>query len=233
MNDITLAGLIVTSPTAAFAELKERPRFVFPLITLILASAALMFWYYSVVDFEWLKEHLFSANPRVQGMTPEQRDRMFKMMSQRTMVSSGVAGAAIGLPMVLALQAGYYWLAGRVTNVTHTFTQWFALVCWAGLPTLAGVVTSMAMLATHSAPVQVGPSELQLLSINELFFQRQPGELGYTLLSSMNLLSLWTWGLTILGVRTWTSRSWLFSAVFVMLPFVVVYGCWTFFAFKG
>jgi len=35
----------------------------------------------------------------------------------------------------------------------------------------------------------------------------------------------------IIGVRTWTQRSWLFSTVFVMLPIVVLHGIWAYVSF--
>jgi hypothetical protein len=149
------------------------------------------------------------------------------------MTSSGVIGAAIGLPLVFALQAGYYWLAGKITSVQLPFLQWFSLIAWSSLPMLAGMLASMMVLATSTAHGQMGPGELQLLSLNELFFHRAPSEPGFQLLSALNLLSLWVWGLLVLGVRTWSNKSWGFSSVFVLLPFVIMYGGWAFFAFKG
>jgi hypothetical protein len=192
-----------------------------------------LLWYYSTVDIEWLKDHMFADNPRIKQMTEEQRERMMTMMSRKGMTSSGVIGAAIGLPLVFALQAGYYWLAGKVASVQLSFLQWFSLITWSSLPTLAGILASVMILATSTAHGQMGPGELQLLSLNELFFHRAPSEPGFQLLNALNLLSLWVWGLIVLGVRTWSKKSWGFSTVFVLLPFVVMYGGWALFAFKG
>lgn len=44
MNNVSLAGLMLTSPTAAFAELRERPRFLVLLIVLAVALAAQQYW---------------------------------------------------------------------------------------------------------------------------------------------------------------------------------------------
>jgi hypothetical protein len=233
MNNITLAGLFITSPSAAFAELRERPRFLFPLIALVVATALVTGWYYSVVDFEWLKDHLFSGNKRMQAMPEADRARAMGMMSKKMMLSSGVIATAIGLPMVLAIQAAYCMLAGKITNVQKSFLHWFSLLSWSNIPVLAGVVASMVLLATQSSPVQINPSELQMLSLNELFFHLSPSEPGYSLFSALSLLSLWTWGLAIIGVQTWSNRSWAFSTIFVLLPFVVIYGIWAFFALQS
>ena len=233
MNNITLAGLFITSPSAAFAELRERPRFLFPLIALIVATAIVTSWYYSIVDFEWLKDHLFSGNKRMQAMPEADRARAMGMMSRKMMLSSGVIGTAIGLPIVLAIQAAYCMLAGKITNVQKSFLHWFSLLSWSNIPVLAGAVAGMALLATQNTPVQINPSELQMLSLNELFFHLSPAEPGYGLFSTLGLLSFWSWGLAIIGVHAWSNRSWLFSAVFVLLPFVLIYGTWAFFALQG
>ena len=36
----------------------------------------------------------------------------------------------------------------------------------------------------------------------------------------------------IVGVRVWSQRSWAFSAIFILLPIVVLYGLWAAFAFR-
>jgi hypothetical protein len=79
---------------------------------------------------------------------------------------------------------------------------------------------------------QIDQGELQMLSLNNLFFHRAAGEPGYTFLISVNLLQLVGMFLATLGVRTWSGRSWLFSAVFTFLPVVLIYGTWAYFALR-
>jgi hypothetical protein len=45
MNDLALTAALATSPSAAFAELRERPRILFPLLLCIVATAGIVFWY--------------------------------------------------------------------------------------------------------------------------------------------------------------------------------------------
>ncbi len=233
MNNITLAGLVVTSPSAAFAELRERPRFWLPLLVIIVATILQLVWYYSIVDIEWLKDHMFSGNARVEALPPEAQARMMSTMTQKTFMWSSVISVVIGLPLIFTLLTCYYLLAGKITNVQQTFKQWFSLVAWSGIPTLIGVLTGAVILATHGTNAQVGPSELQVFSLNELFFQRTPTQPGFQLLSSLSLISVWGWVLSVIGVKTWSNRSLVFSSIFVLLPLVVVYGVWALFAFKS
>src|ERR1041384_6647665 len=98
MNNMELMGAIVTSPSAAFADLKEKPRFVFPLVVTTVTTMAILFWYYSIVDFEWLKDRMFSANPSFGNMTEQQREqaaKAAKMMSANFLMWSSIISIVI------------------------------------------------------------------------------------------------------------------------------------------
>jgi hypothetical protein len=233
MNNIRLAGLFIASPSAAFAELRERPRFLFPLIALVVATGVVAAWYFSIVDFEWLKDHLVTVSKRLQAMSEADRTKAIGMMSQKMILATNVIGVAIIFPGALALQAAYCMVAGKITNVQQSFLHWFALLSWSNIPVLAGAVASIVLLASQNGPVQFDQLELQLLSLNELYFHRGPADASYELLSGLGLISFWVWGLAIAGVRAWSNRSWLFSALFVLLPFIVIYGVVAFLDFNG
>jgi hypothetical protein len=68
--------------------------------------------------------------------------------------------------------------------------------------------------------------------LNSLLFHRAVGEPGFTLLSSMNLTQLATLYLAIIGVKIWSSRSWLFAVLFVAVPWVLIYGIWAWFSLR-
>lgn len=226
MNDLILAGKVLVSPGEAAVEIREHPRFFFPIMLIVAATVAQLFWYYNVVDIEWLKDHMLGANERINAMTPEARERMFANMTRPTMMWSGIIATAVALPLVFALVAAYYLLAGKVTNVQASFRQWFALSAWSGLPALIALLAGAAVLIAKGANAQLGPSDLQVSSLNELFFGRTPGEAGYQLLMSLNLFSFWSWSIAIVAVQRWSNRGWGFSAMFVLLPIIVIYGTW-------
>ena len=50
MNNLALSAALATAPSSAFVELRERPRFWFPLLLVVLTTVALNYWYFSVVD---------------------------------------------------------------------------------------------------------------------------------------------------------------------------------------
>jgi len=67
---------------------------------------------------------------------------------------------------------------------------------------------------------------LQMLSLNALLFHRQPGDPGYTLLTYANLTYVWTLALSVVGVKQWSGRSWLFSFLFSTWLLLVVAIVW-------
>ena len=73
MNNMEMTTALVTSPSAAFADLKEKPKFWFPLLAVLLSTVAVLVWYYNFVDFDWLIDRMMSADTRTQQMPEDQR----------------------------------------------------------------------------------------------------------------------------------------------------------------
>jgi hypothetical protein len=226
-----LAGAMFTSPSAAFPALKEQPRFWFALLAVSLSTAAVVAWYYSIVDLEWLKDRLLSANSRMADMNEEQRTRASKFISGNFLTWSSVIGAIITILIIRAVEAMYFTLAGNIVNIRFKFQQWFALSCWTALPHLIATAAMAAYLLTADSN-QISVEELSVLSLNELFFNKSMADKGYTLLSNLTLIHPWAWWLTVVGVRAWSGRSWLFSSVFALAPIVLVYGGWALWSFR-
>lgn len=231
MNNMELASALVTAPTKAFENLKEKPRFLFPLLVIVLSTVAVLFWYYRIVDFDWLTDRMLSANPQMSKMSEQEREAAMKMMSPGIIMWSSLISVVVFLVVVRMVETLYYLLAGNVTNVRHTFKQWLSLSCWTSLPHVIGTISMAAFLLTTSSN-QISNEELNPLSLNELIFHVPAGGKGYTLLSSLTLLHPWVWWLTVVGVRVWSGRSWLFSSVFALVPIVLLYGGWALWAFK-
>jgi hypothetical protein len=231
MNNLDLSVALATAPSSAYAELRERPRFWFPLLLLVASTAALVFWYYSMVDIEWFKDAMYSNHPDMQKMSEEERAKSMAMLGRGTLLWGSIIGTIVVLPLVFLVMALYLWVAAKVTKLPQGFKHWFAFGCWSSLPLLLSTVVA-AILLLMSETNQVSPSVLQPLSLNELLLHRPMGSPGHALLESVNIPGLLSWVLMIIGVHVWSQRSWAFSAVFILLPVVVLYGIWAFFAFR-
>lgn len=227
MNNFNILSALAFEPKKAFLELAERPRVLFPLLLAIVAAVLLQLWYMNVVDMEWLVDAQLRSSSFARQMSEEQIAEAVRRAGENTGVQMvlGTIAAVLLLVIVRLLEAVYYLLAGKITNVQRGFKQWFALACWTSLPALLAVIPAAVNLLTADSN-QIPQDALQPLSFNALFFHRAMGEPGYTLFLSMNVLSIVGVFLAALGVRVWSGRSWLFSIVFASLPCVLIYGIW-------
>ncbi len=232
MNDLALTAALATAPSTAFGELRQRPRFWFPLVLLVVGMAAVSYYYYSVVDIDWLKDLLFSNNARIQSLPPEQRAAIIARTTRTTMQWSSLVGSVIAVPLIFLIEGFFLWLAARITKVSVGFNHWFAMAAWASLPMLLNFIVAGILIALSDTP-QISPSIPQSpLSINELLIHRPFGSPGQSMLDTLGIPAILTWSLMIIGVRTWTQRSWLFSALFVLTPSIAIYAIWAFIAFR-
>jgi hypothetical protein len=231
MNNLELATALVLEPRKAFKEIEERPRFLFPLLVTVLVTAGALFWYYSIVDYEWLMDVTLRSNPRTRNMTEEQLAQAAAFMGKGVATWTSVAAVILVTVIIRLLEATWYLLAGKVTNVQRSFKQWFSLASWTSLPQVLAVLPAIPLLLTAKSP-QLEASALSPLSLNELFFHRGMGEPGYNLFTNINLLHVFTLFLVALGVKLWSNRSWLFAAVYTLLPCVLIGGVWAFLALR-
>jgi hypothetical protein len=231
MNDLSVAASLATAPVSAFTELRERPRFLLPLFAVVLSSVIVIAWYYSVVDIDWLKELIFSNNPDVQKLPPDQRAAAMNFVGRNTMLFGSVFGVLVGVPFVYVLTALYYLVAAKITKVPLGFKHWFTLVCWVSLPGLLSTVAAVIALLLRDNN-QIAPGVLQPLSLNELWLHVPMGTKSQPFFEALNIPAILSCVLAIIGVRTWTQRSWLYSSTVALLPVVLLYGIWAFFAFR-
>jgi hypothetical protein len=228
MNDLALTAALATAPSSAFAELRERPRFWFPLLVMVISTALLGYWYYSVVDVEWLKNTIFGAHP---NPDPAKHAAAMAMMTRTTLLWSSMVGAVVITPVFLLIQALLLWLAAKLTKVPVEYKRWFVMASWTSLTGLLGFVVA-AILLLMSDTNQIAPGVMTALSLNELVFHRPMGSPGQGVFDAISIPALLGWTLMIIGVRTWSGKSWGFSAAFVLVPVVVIFGLWAFFSFN-
>lgn len=223
-----LQGLVF-EPRKAFAELGERPRFWFPLLVLVVAVGAIQYWYTSVVDLAWATDQQLRNNPLARNMTEEQ----IAQVVQGAGASGQNGGRAIlsfisvafGLPIGMLLAALFYLLISKMTGLDRSYRHWFAYCCWVSLPLAVGAIPSALALATTET-TQFTQESLKTLSLNALFFNRAPGGPGYSFYSSVDLFTLASLYLSLIGVKVWSGRSWLFASLFVGIPWGLIYGLW-------
>lgn len=234
MGNLGLASALVFEPRKAFADIDARPRYAFPLLVVILTTVVIAVWYRSVVDLEWVTDRAIRSSALAARLSEAQIEEAVKRsVSNRAL---GTVTTALGTPIVLVviglLGALYMMVAGRITGLRRSFRHWFAFTWWAGLPGAALSLLGAAFVLLSATTTQIDQAELKPLSLNALFMQKGFDQAGYTLFSSIDLVQLFTLYLSVVGVRAWSGRSWLFSGVFALLPYALIYGVWAFFSLR-
>lgn len=211
-------------PGRAFAMLDPKRHLWIPLVLLILSSAALMTWYFSVVDFPWFLDQMLSTIKDV-----AQRDAAKGMMNKSFLQISSTFGAVVMYPFMFAVAGLYFLIAGKAINKEINFETGLALSAWASVPAL--LVFPMGIIAiTMASNGQVSFSELNPLSLNQLFFQYDMSNPMTGLLDSISLLSIWSAVLTVIGFQVWTKATRATAVKVVLIPYIVIYGIWFAFA---
>jgi len=227
VTNLQVVSLLFTSPPQAFTELKGRPVFALPMWLILLGTVAVAAWYYSKVDITWFTDQMVAASK----IPAAQQQQMAARITRSVLLWSAVIVAPTLLFVIVSIGSLYFKLAGSLTNVRYSFKHWFAFNWWAASPQIIASIASLLILALSST-TQIFPGALQPLSLNELVFHRAMGAPGYNLLSALGLVQIATAWLTYVGVRAWSGRSALFSLVFALVPFVLVYSVWALVAFR-
>jgi len=217
----TLIG-IFTEPGKAMASVYERSMLWLPLLLLIVGNVAMLAWYYSTVDIAWLQDQMLAAQPELDA---EAREAMRSVLSQPVMMAGGIFGALIGIPAVYCLIAVYFLVAAKVIGNELGFGKWFAFVVWTSVPTLLNL-PAMAMNLLMNPNGQIGPEALNPLSLNQLLFHFPLGHPWQGLLDALQLTTLWSIAVAVIGYQVWTRRSRATALLVVLLPYVVIFGGW-------
>jgi hypothetical protein len=225
MSPMKIFAALITHPSRAFAELEKSPRFAVPMILLLAANIGVIIWYYAIVDVDALINHALTAR----GLNAAQQAQVAGLMNRNTLLGGALLGSILSLFIIQVVEAFYFFFIFTFFDVQRSFRQWFAFTWWCGLPQLITAAAAAAMLLlSHSSP---SLNVLSPFSLNALFFHFDSADNGYTLLNSITLVQPLTMLLMVIGAHTWSKRSWVLSAVVVILPVVVLYSIWTWFVF--
>lgn len=206
-------------PSATFRRLEARPRGWFPMIVLMVSTCALMLWFFSVVDFAWLLDQMLTM------MKAEEREAAAKFMSKTTMLVSSLISGLVMLPIFFTILGVYLMIVSKALSHGISFGKGFALAAWSSVPgILLFPLGAMQILMASSG--QLGFSELNPVSLNQLLFHYDMAHPLTTLMDTMNLTTFWSVFLLVIGFEVWAKVKRSTAILVVVVPFVLVYGGW-------
>lgn len=219
---------IFLEPGKVFADLREKPSFVLPMLLSVAAMAALMLLYFGSVDPAWYSDYMVRASGK--EMSAAEIAQMKQVMpSARVMGYFAAPSAAIMIVVVSLVLALYLMLAGKVAGLAVSFKQGLALICWSNMPTLIGAVIAIVGVLTMDPKTPM--ESLMLTNVDPLLVQLPLDHAWSGFAKGFNLLVFWTVGLLALGWRQWSRGGWGQAIFVAALPSLLIYGIWALIAF--
>ncbi len=214
---------ILLEPAKAFADLRERPSWLFPVLLISASNALALLWYFSILDIPWFMENLLyqgDAEPSEEQI--EAFREQTENLSPSLFMITGFLGAIFALFLVWMLQAAYLTLVSALTGDGYRFGNWFCLSTWTSIPSLFSMI-GMAITLALNPNGQLDQTELDPLQLANLGVQFGDSAVN-DIIGPLSLTYLWTLGLLAYGYRQWRQQSWLKSACIALLPQLLLFG---------
>jgi hypothetical protein len=226
MTSLRRAFLLFIAPSKEMADLASRPSIWFPVLITVAGAVIVQLWYFQIVDFAWATDYAVSANRNMARLPEDQRAQLAAKMSKSSLLAIGLTLAVLEPLLLRTLTATFFNLLGKLLNIRKTFRDWLAVVWWAALPLWTLSVLASMLLLAFTRSRQINPTELTVLSMNELFAHRAIHESGFYLLTTLTVLHPLAWWYLVRGTQALSGRSLAFSAGFTLVPILLFYGVW-------
>jgi hypothetical protein len=224
MSEVSRIANVYFDPKKAFTDIVAQPRFIVPLVLLIVLACAFTYTYTTRVGWERYIRQTMENNPRTQNMTPEQRETQIQAGAKFAPVF-GYVGSLIFIPVAALVIAGVLLLVAKMMGAGDSlnFKRMFAISSYAMLPGLISSILAIVVMFIKN------PDEFNLqnpLAFNLGAFLEPPpssGKFIYSVATSIDLFSFWTIALLAVGISV-GARKFTFSKALlaVVIPWIVM-----------
>ncbi|MFN2454071.1 MAG: YIP1 family protein [Pyrinomonadaceae bacterium] len=129
----TIAG-IYFEPGRTFEALRERPRFLVAAIICIAAFMLFNITYFQRIGFETVIRAETDANPRLEGIAPEQKDRAIESQLKPAFKAFRLLSPILGFAVFFAAGAGLYLLGAIAVGGRLNYKQALSVWTYSSLP---------------------------------------------------------------------------------------------------
>jgi Yip1 domain len=230
-SSIAVAANVFTSPSDAFEAIRERPVVLLPVLVLLIGYCAVSFLYMNKVDLPWFMEQQFAAsNAEITDAQREQATQQAANVSPNVYGAIGGATSSALVFFIMFLSALYYTGVSFVTHDGVRLKQWFALVCWCTLPTAFGLLAQIVNLSVADARFML-QDEINPLAFGNIFsIDREGATIAQRILLGIDLTSLWSIVLTVIGYQAWSKSSLAKATAVVLGPLIAIIAITTLFS---
>ncbi len=209
-------------PGKTFQDIADRPRWVVPVVLIILVSIVYMVLYTQHVGWERMMRHQMETSSRAAQMTNEQKEQAIATQARFAPIA-GYVGAVVGLPIYLLVSSAVLLaIVAGMMSASVKFKQIFAVMAYASLTGLVSAILTIVVMFLKN------PDDFNMQ--NPLVFN--PGafmdplstpKFLYSLAGSLDLFVFWNIFLIATGIKAAAGKRMSFGkALFaVVLPWGV------------
>jgi hypothetical protein len=209
-----LAGVLF-EPVTTLRSIAERPDWIVPLIVLALISLGSVLVITSHIDIE----RSIREQAAARDTPPDQVDKQIEIAKKIQKFTAPLV--VVFTPISLAIVAGVFLLAFRIFGGEGTFRQAFAVTVYSWLPLAIGGVVTTIIVATRGLVTQ--QEVVSMLRSNLGFLvDLHDHKILYTLLSQLDVFTIWTLSLFVIGYAFMSRLSRAASASLVIGIWLVV-----------
>jgi hypothetical protein len=222
MSEVSRLAGVFFEPKKAFADIAAHPRWIIPLLLMIVSAIGVTTLYSQKGVMRIAAEQQMANNPQLQQLPPDQRAQRMEMgMKFATIIGYCIP---VLIPVFYLVMALVLWaIVSGILSAPVRFGQVFAIVTYAQLPGLLMAILTVIVLQLK------GPADFNLQ--NPLMFnpgafmdpQSSP-KFVYSIASSLDLFTIWILLLVATGLKAASGKKLSFGgALFaVILPWAVI-----------
>jgi hypothetical protein len=222
MSEVSRLAGVFFEPKRAFSDIAARPRWIVPLLLLVITSIGMVLLYSQKGVMRMTIEQQMANSPQTQQLPPDQRAAAM----ERAIKFATIIGYCIPIfvPISFLVMALVLWaIVSGILSAPVRFGQVFAIVTYAQLPTvLMSILMAIVLQLKNAADYNV---QNPLMFNPGAFMDPQTSpKFVYSLASSLDLFTIWILLLVATGLKAAGGKKLSFGgALFaVMLPWAVI-----------
>ena len=222
MGEVSRLTGVFFEPKKTFEDIAARPRWVVPLVVLLVAVVLVSFAYSQHIGWDRIVRHQLESSSRNAQLTQEQRDAQMAI-SMKVAPIAGFAFPLVGIPIAfLIIAAVLMGIASGIMSAKIRFKQMYSIVAYASLP---GVVSSIltVVVVFLKNPEEFNTENPLAFNPGAFLDPQSTSKFVYSLATSFDLFSLWTIILLAIGIQAASARKLSFGGALgtVIIPWLV------------
>lgn len=221
MSEVGRISGVYLDPKKAFADIAARPRWIVPIVLMIIAALAFTYSYTTHIGWERYIRHTMETSSRAQNLTAEQRETQITQGAKFAPIM-GYVFSVIGIPVTAVIIAAVLLLMCKMIGASLNFKRMFAITAYGMLPGLIFTILAIVVMYLKN------PDDFNLqnpLFFNAGAFMEPPPNTGkflYSFASSLDLFTFWDIILMAIGISVADRKVTMSKALTaVLVPWVI------------